>query len=86
LKCDKLKGCVCKAGWNGTTCSENINECDGKSFESLSYKQMFLKFFLQRLSHIIIVNVLIHQEAFTLFAMLVTKGELKMITIAIVRN
>ncbi|XP_060067948.1 mucin-like protein [Ylistrum balloti] len=29
ISCDKMNGqCTCKSGWNGTTCADNINECD----------------------------------------------------------
>ncbi|XP_069119594.1 uncharacterized protein [Argopecten irradians] len=29
LSCDKMNGqCTCKSGWNGTTCMDNIDECN----------------------------------------------------------
>lgn len=27
LRCDSVRGCVCKAGWSGVQCNTNINEC-----------------------------------------------------------
>ncbi|XP_062596320.1 serine-rich adhesin for platelets-like, partial [Saccostrea cucullata] len=27
LRCDSVRGCVCKTGWTGTLCDTNINEC-----------------------------------------------------------
>ncbi|KAK3588474.1 hypothetical protein CHS0354_035649 [Potamilus streckersoni] len=30
-RCDKLSGCVCKNGWNGTKCDTDIDECSNTS-------------------------------------------------------
>ncbi|KAL3857455.1 hypothetical protein ACJMK2_012125 [Sinanodonta woodiana] len=27
-RCDTVKGCVCKAGWTGSTCEADVNECN----------------------------------------------------------
>ena len=27
-RCDHILGCVCKSGWTGTLCDEDINECN----------------------------------------------------------
>lgn len=31
LRCDSVRGCVCKTGWSGTLCDTNINECVNSS-------------------------------------------------------
>ena len=31
LSCDPKFGCKCKAGWNGTYCEVNIDECQGQN-------------------------------------------------------
>ncbi|XP_063411483.1 uncharacterized protein LOC134694404 [Mytilus trossulus] len=28
-RCDSVTGCLCKSGWQGTTCDADINECNG---------------------------------------------------------
>ncbi|VDI67896.1 Hypothetical predicted protein [Mytilus galloprovincialis] len=28
-RCDSITGCLCKPGWQGTTCDADINECNG---------------------------------------------------------
>ncbi|CAG2236072.1 unnamed protein product [Mytilus edulis] len=28
-RCDRITGCVCKSGWQGTLCDADINECSG---------------------------------------------------------
>ena len=28
LTCDPVKGCICKAGWTGVNCDDDVNECD----------------------------------------------------------
>ncbi|CAG2228191.1 unnamed protein product [Mytilus edulis] len=28
-RCDSITGCLCKSGWQGTTCNADINECNG---------------------------------------------------------
>ncbi|CAG2228184.1 unnamed protein product [Mytilus edulis] len=28
-RCDRITGCVCKSGWQGTKCDADINECSG---------------------------------------------------------
>jgi hypothetical protein len=27
-RCDRVKGCICEAGWQGDTCDVDVNECD----------------------------------------------------------
>ncbi|XP_064597770.1 mucin-like protein, partial [Liolophura sinensis] len=34
-RCDNLKGCVCKPGWQGADCDEDVNECDDKQCKLL---------------------------------------------------
>ncbi|XP_053372976.1 fibrillin-1-like [Mercenaria mercenaria] len=37
--CDNVKGCVCKIGWEGTKCSEDVNECQDVSICNSDYKE-----------------------------------------------
>lgn len=27
LTCDRIKGCVCKSGWTGESCEQDVDEC-----------------------------------------------------------
>jgi hypothetical protein len=38
-RCDPVSGCVCKAGWKGEYCSEDIDECDNSSSPCMGDKE-----------------------------------------------